>query len=69
MEKISWVIWISVFGLCCEGIWSVIGEVIEVIVFCFISDKMVLVIGDDLGFVKLFRYLVKVCVFFYLMIL
>ena len=50
-------------GLCCEGIWPVIGEVMDVTASCLTSDKTVLATGDDLGFVKLFRYPAKVCVF------
>lgn len=59
VEKISWATWTSVLGLCCEGIWPVIGEVTEVTASCLTSDKMVLATGDDLGFVKLFRYPAK----------
>ncbi|XP_012495852.1 PREDICTED: echinoderm microtubule-associated protein-like 5 [Propithecus coquereli] len=60
-EKIAWASWTSVLGLCCEGIWPVIGEVTDVTASCLTSDKMVLATGDDLGFVKLFRYPTKVC--------
>ncbi|EAW81394.1 echinoderm microtubule associated protein like 5, isoform CRA_b [Homo sapiens] len=41
------------------GIWPVIGEVTDVTASCLTSDKMVLATGDDLGFVKLFRYPTK----------
>ncbi|MEJ1269606.1 hypothetical protein NN561_000417 [Cricetulus griseus] len=59
VEKISWASWTSVLGLCCEGIWPIIGEVTDVTASCLTSDKMVLATGDDLGFVKLFRYPAK----------
>ncbi|XP_011939019.1 PREDICTED: echinoderm microtubule-associated protein-like 5 isoform X7 [Cercocebus atys] len=59
VEKIAWASWTSVLGLCCEGIWPVIGEVTDVTASCLTSDKMVLATGDDLGFVKLFRYPTK----------
>ncbi|XP_031213616.1 echinoderm microtubule-associated protein-like 5 isoform X5 [Mastomys coucha] len=59
VEKISWATWTSVLGLCCEGIWPVIGEITDVTASCLTSDKMVLATGDDLGFVKLFRYPAK----------
>ncbi|KAM9714304.1 echinoderm microtubule-associated protein-like 5 isoform 3-T3 [Dama dama] len=58
-EKIGWASWTSVLGLCCEGIWPVIGEVMDVTASCLTSDKTVLATGDDLGFVKLFRYPAK----------
>lgn len=50
-------------GLCCEGIWPVTGEVSDVTASCLTSDRMILATGDDLGFVKLFRFPAKVCVF------
>ncbi|KAB1277577.1 Echinoderm microtubule-associated protein-like 5 [Camelus dromedarius] len=59
VEKIGWASWTSVLGLCCEGIWPVIGEVTDVTAACLTSDKMILATGDDLGFVKLFRYPAK----------
>ncbi|XP_074248945.1 echinoderm microtubule-associated protein-like 5 isoform X5 [Saimiri boliviensis] len=59
VEKIAWASWTSVLGLCCEGIWPVIGEVTDVTASCLTNDKMVLATGDDLGFVKLFRYPTK----------
>ncbi|GAB5573088.1 echinoderm microtubule-associated protein-like 5 isoform X3 [Prionailurus iriomotensis] len=59
VEKICWASWTSVLGLCCEGIWPVIGEVTDITASCLTSDKMVLATGDDLGFVKLFRYPAK----------
>uniref|UniRef100_A0A2K6G4N4 EMAP like 5 n=1 Tax=Propithecus coquereli TaxID=379532 RepID=A0A2K6G4N4_PROCO len=62
VEKIAWASWTSVLGLCCEGIWPVIGEVTDVTASCLTSDKMVLATGDDLGFVKLFRYPTKVLI-------
>ncbi|KFO18258.1 Echinoderm microtubule-associated protein-like 5 [Fukomys damarensis] len=60
VEKISWASWTSVLGVCCEGIWPVIGEATDVTASCLTSDKMVLATGDDLGFVKLFRYPAKI---------
>ncbi|ELK36980.1 Echinoderm microtubule-associated protein-like 5 [Myotis davidii] len=59
VEKIGWASWTSVLGLCCEGIWPVIGEVTDITASCLTHDKMVLATGDDLGFVKLFRYPAK----------
>ncbi|XP_053521941.1 echinoderm microtubule-associated protein-like 5 isoform X6 [Artibeus jamaicensis] len=59
VEKISWASWTGVLGLCCEGVWPVIGEVTDVTACCLTNDKMVLATGDDLGFVKLFRYPAK----------
>uniref|UniRef100_A0A8C0M4E5 EMAP like 5 n=1 Tax=Canis lupus familiaris TaxID=9615 RepID=A0A8C0M4E5_CANLF len=59
VEKICWASWTSVLGLCCEGIWPVVGEVTDITASCLTSDKMVLATGDDLGFVKLFRYPAK----------
>ncbi|KAG7251006.1 hypothetical protein CRUP_004346, partial [Coryphaenoides rupestris] len=41
------------------GIWPVISEVTEVTSASLSSDKKVLATGDDLGYVKLFRYPVK----------
>ncbi|XP_012868821.1 PREDICTED: echinoderm microtubule-associated protein-like 5 [Dipodomys ordii] len=59
VEKISWSSWTSVLGLCCEGIWPVTGEATDVTASCLTNDKVVLATGDDLGFVKLFRYPAK----------
>ncbi|XP_004681693.1 PREDICTED: echinoderm microtubule-associated protein-like 5 isoform X1 [Condylura cristata] len=59
VEKIAWASWTGVLGLCSEGIWPVIGEVTDVTASCLTSDKKVLATGDDLGFVKLFRYPAK----------
>ncbi|XP_045677967.1 echinoderm microtubule-associated protein-like 5 isoform X1 [Phyllostomus hastatus] len=59
VEKIGWASWTGVLGVCCEGIWPVIGEVTDVTACCLTNDKMVLATGDDLGFVKLFRYPAK----------
>lgn len=47
-------------GSSCEGIWPVVSEVTEVTTACLSNDGQVLVTGDDLGYVKLFRYPVKV---------
>ncbi|XP_023384633.1 echinoderm microtubule-associated protein-like 5 [Pteropus vampyrus] len=59
VEKIGWASWTSVLGLCCEGIWPVTGEVSDVTASCLTSDRMILATGDDLGFVKLFRFPAK----------
>ncbi|XP_023587448.1 echinoderm microtubule-associated protein-like 5 isoform X1 [Trichechus manatus latirostris] len=59
VEKIVWASWTGVLGLCCEGIWPVIGEVTDVTASCLTNDKMILATGDDLGFVKLFRFPTK----------
>ena len=60
MEKIDWNSWTCVLGPSVEGIWPVISEVTEVTSASLSSDKKVLATGDDLGYVKLFRYPVKV---------
>ncbi|CAL8272598.1 unnamed protein product [Merluccius merluccius] len=59
VEKIDWNTWTCVVGPSVEGIWPVISEVTEVTSASLSSDKKVLATGDDLGYVKLFRYPVK----------
>lgn len=60
VEKIEWSTWTCVLGSFCEGIWPVVSEVTEVTTACLSNDRQVLATGDDLGYVKLFRYPVKV---------
>lgn len=60
MEKIDWSTWTCVQGTSVEGIWPLISEVTEVTAACLSHNKKVLATGDDLGYVKLFRYPVKV---------
>lgn len=60
VEKIDWSTWTCVLGASVEGIWPVINEVTEVTTACLSNDRKVLATGDDLGYVKLFRYPVKV---------
>lgn len=60
VEKIDWSMWTCVLGTSVEGIWPLISEVTEVTAACLSSDKKVLATGDDLGYVKLFRYPVRV---------
>lgn len=60
VEKIDWSTWTCVLGTSVEGIWPVISEVTEVTAACLSNDRKVLATGDDLGYVKLFRYPVKV---------
>ncbi|KAJ3613029.1 hypothetical protein NHX12_019285 [Muraenolepis orangiensis] len=59
VEKIDWNTWTCVLGPSVEGIWPVVSEVTEVTSASLSSDKKVLATGDDLGYVKLFRYPVK----------
>ncbi|KAI1895518.1 hypothetical protein AGOR_G00107080 [Albula goreensis] len=59
VEKIDWSTWTCVLGTHCEGIWPVVSEVTEVTAACLSSNRKVLATGDDLGYVKLFRYPVK----------
>lgn len=60
VEKIDWSTWTCVLGTSVEGIWPLISEVTEVTAACLSNDRKVLATGDDLGYVKLFRYPVKV---------
>lgn len=60
VEKIDWSTWTCVLGTSVEGIWPVITEVTEVTAACLSNDRKVLATGDDMGYVKLFRYPVKV---------
>ncbi|CAG10611.1 unnamed protein product, partial [Tetraodon nigroviridis] len=60
VEKIDWSMWTCVLGTSVEGIWPLISEVTEVTAACLSNDKKVLATGDDLGYVKLFRYPVRV---------
>lgn len=60
MEKIDWSMWTCVLGTSVDGIWPLISEVTEVTAACLSNDKKVLATGDDLGYVKLFRYPVRV---------
>ncbi|XP_037097720.1 echinoderm microtubule-associated protein-like 5 isoform X2 [Syngnathus acus] len=59
VEKVDWCSWTCVLGTSVEGIWPVIGEVTEVTSACLSHEKKVLATGDDLGYIKLFRYPVK----------
>ncbi|TNM95484.1 hypothetical protein fugu_016567 [Takifugu bimaculatus] len=59
VEKIDWSMWTCVLGTSVEGIWPLISEVTEVTAACLSNDKKVLATGDDLGYVKLFRYPVR----------
>lgn len=60
VEKIDWSMWTCVLGTSVDGIWPLISEVTEVTAACLSNDKKVLATGDDLGYVKLFRYPVRV---------
>lgn len=60
VEKIDWSTWTCVLGMSVEGIWPLISDVTEVTTACLSNDRKVLATGDDLGYVKLFRYPVKV---------
>uniref|UniRef100_A0A8C7YJ93 EMAP like 5 n=1 Tax=Oryzias sinensis TaxID=183150 RepID=A0A8C7YJ93_9TELE len=59
VEKIDWCSWTCVLGPSVEGTWPVISEVTEVTAACLSNDRQVLATGDDLGYVKLFRYPAK----------
>ncbi|XP_075303783.1 echinoderm microtubule-associated protein-like 5 [Odontesthes bonariensis] len=59
VEKIDWSTWTCVLGTSVEGVWPVISEVTEVTAACLSYDRRVLATGDDLGYIKLFRYPVK----------
>lgn len=60
VDKIDWNTWTCVLGSSCEGIWPVVSEVTEVTSSCLSNDRKLLATGDDLGYVKLFKYPVKV---------
>ncbi|XP_053700273.1 echinoderm microtubule-associated protein-like 5 [Synchiropus splendidus] len=59
VDKIDWSTWTCVLGTSVEGVWPVTSEVTEVTAACLSADRKVLATGDDLGYVKLFRYPVK----------
>ncbi|KAI2654594.1 Echinoderm microtubule-associated protein-like 5 [Labeo rohita] len=56
VDKIDWSTWTCVLGTSCEGIWPVVSEVTEVTSACLSNDRKLLATGDDLGYVKLFKY-------------
>uniref|UniRef100_A0A3Q2XCV2 EMAP like 5 n=1 Tax=Hippocampus comes TaxID=109280 RepID=A0A3Q2XCV2_HIPCM len=59
VEKVDWSSWTCVLGTSVEGIWPVISEITEVTSACLSNDKKVLATGDDLGYIKLFRYPIR----------
>uniref|UniRef100_A0A672QM47 EMAP like 5 n=1 Tax=Sinocyclocheilus grahami TaxID=75366 RepID=A0A672QM47_SINGR len=59
VDKIDWSTWTCVLGSSCEGIWPAVSEVTEVTSACLSNDRKLLATGDDLGYVKLFKYPVK----------
>lgn len=56
IKGIFWVFWICVKGFEVSGIWFKYIEVIDINLVDVNYNSLVLVFGDDFGFVKLFRF-------------